>query len=48
MGGFGGFLDFFFELSEVGFLGPFGAIDAAAKAFGGVAGALLRFGLEGH
>lgn len=45
---FGGFLDALLELSKVSFLGPFGAIDASAKAFAGVAGALLGFGLEGH
>ena len=36
------------ELAEIRFLGPFGAIHAAAEAFGGVAGALLGFTFEGH
>lgn len=48
MFGDGGFLDSLLELAEVGFLGPFGAIHAAAEAFGGVAGTLLGFGLKGH
>ena len=45
---FGGFLDFFLELAEVGFLGPFGAIYAPAEAFGGIAGALLAFRGKRH
>ena len=48
MFGFRGLLDSLLELAEIRFLGPFRAIYATAKAFGGVAGTLLGFGLKGH